>query len=245
MSFILPQSAADRSLFYRDRDYYSSMVSLPDTPIQLALMEDDIVAEVFSSFIVEAFSTDDEDAVEYTMTGEGSKIRVGDRLIRNITLSGIVLDSAAEGQTGQTTWRKFYERGRLSQIAASGRRVRITLPDMVCYGGFIRTEPSLMSDDPNKVSISVTLMCLRVELPSTSSVTNKVAGTDFYGKVSYEGLVNIGLIGPLAVNPISVRFPGGGAPIDAGDIKSIVQLQLDPKPDTASPKPPGIAFRIP
>lgn len=206
MTYIVPKASADRSLLYRDRDYYSSMLAYGSAITQIAIMKDGDVEEVFSALVVEALSTNDEEAVETTMTGEGSKIRVGDRLVRNITVSGTLLDSGADGQTGQTRWLEFYEKARLSQISHTNRIVKIETTNFNFYGGFIRYEIQLDAYDPNKVTLSASLICTRVDIPKTISTT-KVAGSDFYGKVSYEALSNIGLIGPLVMNPINVRIP--------------------------------------
>lgn len=229
MPYVVPQPAADRSLLYRDRDYYTSMPSYGHTVTQIALTKDDEVEEVFSSFIIEAISTNDEEAVETTMTGEGSKIRVGDRLIRNITFSGTLLDSAAEGQTGQTAWLDFYERARISQISHTGRLVKVETTDFDFYGGFMRYEIQLDAADPHKITLSATLVCVRVDIPKMISST-KVAGSDFYGKVSYEGLVNVGVIGSLVMNPIDVRIPvePGETTADDGTITTVASLRTLP-----------------
>ena len=206
MSYIVPKASDDRSLLYRDRDYYVSMPAYAHRITQISITKDDEVLKSFTSFIIEAISTNDEEAVETTMTAEGSKLRVGDRLIRNVTLSGTLLDSDAEGQSGHSAWLKFYDEARLSQISESRRLVKIETTDLIFYGGLMRYEIQLTSDEPNRLTLSTTMVCVRVEIP-TSVTTTKVAGSDFYGKVSYEGLSNIGLIGPLVTNPITTRIP--------------------------------------
>lgn len=245
MTYIVPQPASDRSLLYRDRDYYTSMPSYGHTITQIALMKDDEVEEVFSSLIVEALSTNDEEAVETTMTGEGCKIRVGDRLIRNLTLSGTLLDSAADGQTGHTRWLDFYEKARISQISHTGRLVKVETTDLDYYGGFMRYEVQLDAAEPNKITLSTTLVCVRVDIPKMIS-NNKVAGSDFFGKVSYEGLVNVGVIGPLVMNPIDVRIPvePGDITADDGSITSVAALRALPATTTPPANRTETRFRV-
>jgi len=218
---ILPAASSNRTVVSRTRDYLTSMPFSSATPAQIYICQRDAlsnsvdadsqlkISNRFSDFHIMSLVMHDEEAVENVSTFEGTKIRVGDRLFRNLTMAGFILDGGAVGSSdvrhrGHDRWLKFYEKARFSQIASTPKIVAVDVHGIKFFGAFASYNITGNADEPSKLDLSTTFICSEIRLPS--NVISTVDGTDFKGKISYEGLAHAGVIGPISYDPTNVMI---------------------------------------
>lgn len=266
---ILPQPSANRTVFSRTRDYLSSMPYNTGRTAEIFVCQKQnneipdldsgaIIVARMNDFHVMSVVLHDEDSIETVSTFEGNKIRVGDRLFRNVTVAGFLLDGAPLGSSsirhrGHSNWLSFYEKARFSQIAGSRNLAVLIMFGVRFFGAFVSYNITNNADEPNKMDLSATFVCLDVQLPV--NLISTVTGTDFKGKISYEGLAHAGVIGPIAYDPTSVilDLTNTGAAQDAAklylnddnSVPTAVSLPAMPPPPVVRPtKPSASSFKI-
>lgn len=217
---ILPQPDVRRTVLSRVRDYLSSMPSLQSEPVRISLCQKQAVnanpladpelkeIKYFQDFHVMSVVFHDEESTENVATFDATKIRVSDRLFRTVTLAGFMFDGPAPGagnrHRGHSNWLRFYEKARFSQIAGTNKIVKIVIHGITLFGAFVTNSISHAADTPGMVNLTVSFVCSRVKLPI--NFIPQVEGTDFYGKMTYEGLAFAGVIGPINYAPSDVIF---------------------------------------
>jgi len=211
---ILP--AANGALMSRTRDYKTVVINPARGQVTFSIKNaSGNVIKSFSDLVVSAIALNDLEASETVLTSEGEKIRVADRVLRTISISGQLIESGrSDSVNTRAAWLEFYEFSRLSQVAVNRLSVSFVVDDVKFDGAFISSDLTQSATEPNIISISTAFLCRTVEV---NKVISKVPGTDFLGYVTYEGLAATNVIGPIAYQPIDTKlgfFGSGGQTFD-------------------------------
>lgn len=167
----------------------------------------------FFGLQIQQFNESDSEAVQTVMSEEGEKIYAFDRMVRLFTISGFIFDTDRDledpdtgatipGMHGAREWSEFYEEARISQLAKSGRIVKLTIQDQVITGAFVSSTRASDASDPHKINIIAQFLAINVRFHRLGKqILQTIPGTDVQGRLTAEGAASVGLLNRLVVDP--------------------------------------------